>query len=231
MFLSNPAKSFCFIAYVSLVLIGCNTPQSADNRPISSISEAGNEFPFSTMEPTVYQADIIVAASGIERKMFVARNGQLRRSDFNVGESSQFSILQTDKDYLISANGKMFAEDSGGELGTVLQAPFDELTGILLYGRARPEFTSLGRENDLSEYGVRLNGDGPAAAVIFINETVGLPVRQEFYSIRAGERTLQYSVEVRNLKLETEAGLFEIPAGFRQTSISAVRSSLHKTDK
>jgi hypothetical protein len=203
----------------------------AESNAVPVISEVVSDIPFATKEPETYQAEIVVTSSGIERRMFIARSGNLRRSDYNVGEPNQFSILQSDKNYLIAANNKIFAENTAGQLSAALGGPFDEFTSTLLYSRRRPDFKSLGSENGLSKYSVRLDKGHAAEAVIFVDEAAGFPVRQELYSLRGDERTLQYTVEIRNLILETDPGTFEIPAGFRQTSIEEVRRSLAGNDE
>ncbi|HMJ08452.1 MAG TPA: hypothetical protein VK468_05570, partial [Pyrinomonadaceae bacterium] len=56
--------------------------------------------------------------------------------------------------------------------------------------------------------------------IIFVNDEVGLPVRQEFYTKNdAGERVLQYSVELRNVRLEADDALFSVPRQFRKVSV------------
>lgn len=231
MFLSNPAKFFCLSAYLTLIFTGCFAQHKAESNTAPLISEALSDIPFSAKEPEIYQAEIVIHSNGIERKMFTARSGNLRRSDFNLGEPNQFSILRTDKNYLISLNKKTFAENTAGGPSASLGGPFDEFTSTLLYSRSHTDFTFLGREDGLEKYSVRLDGSDSAEAVVFVDEAASFPVRQEFSTLRGDERILQYTVEVRNLKLETGPGTFEIPAGFRQTSIEEVRKGLVGNDE
>lgn len=231
MLLSNPAKFFCLSAYLTLILTGCFAQYKAENNTIPLISEAQSDLPFSAKEPEVYQAEIIVTSSGIERRMFVARNGTTRRSDFNIGESNQFSLLQTSKNYLIAKEHRTFAENTTGQPANTLGGPFDEFTSSLLHARMRSSFTLLGSEGNLQKYSVRLADSDTAEALIYVDEATGFPVKQEFYTLRGEERILQHSVEMRNFRLETDPGTFEIPAGFRQTSIVEVRNSLNGNDE
>ena len=59
--------------------------------------------------------------------------------------------------------------------------------------------------------------------MIYVDESLGLPVKQEFFSINGNQRTLEYSVELTNIRREIDTGVFEIPPGFRQTSIDEFR--------
>jgi len=54
--------------------------------------------------------------------------------------------------------------------------------------------------------------------LIYIDPTVGIPVKQEFFSVHDEQKTLQYTVELQNIVLEVEDSLFEIPKDLQKVS-------------
>lgn len=217
MFLSNPAKSF--LASILLLLAGCSFWQNNQNTSVPLISEPKNEFPFSAKEPENFQAEIVVTSGGTERKTFIARNGEKRRIDYNFGEETQHSVLQTNKEYVISNRKKIFAEFLPRGGSSMNQPPQNDLTAELLNRRDYANFEQLSLENNLMKYRVRINESDASEILIYVDEASGLPIKQEFFSVDAEQRTLQYSVELRNFKLETSDEFFVIPAGFRRVSV------------
>jgi hypothetical protein len=77
----------------------------------------------------------------------------------------------------------------------------------------------MGRENNITTYRVRFGDAASSDALIYINEDIGIPVKQEFYSINGDRRTLEYSVEFQDLQLTAEDDLFKIPDGFKKVSV------------
>ena len=83
-------------------------------------------------------------------------------------------------------------------------------------------------ENDLKKFRV-IFGEADTAqseTIIFVDEKIGLPVRQEFYSLADGQRTLTMTVELKNLKLEADGALFTIPPDHKRVSSEEFRASL-----
>ncbi len=219
MFLSNPAKFFLASILLFFVFAGCRFWQNNQNTSVPLISETKDEFPFSTKEPEIFQAEIVVTSGDTERKTFIARNGERRRIDYNFGEENQHSVLQTDKEYVISNRKKIYAEILPRSRLSANQTPQNDLTSELLNRRDYAKFEKLGREDNLTRYRVRINESDASEILIYVDETIGIPVKQEFFSVNGEQKTLQYSVEMKNFKLETGDKLFAIPAGFRKVSI------------
>jgi hypothetical protein len=217
MFLSNPTKIFLTGFIFVCCFSGCGYQETAESNGLTPPS-AAPEFPFSTSEPEIYQAEIVISANGVEQKIFVARSGPNRRVDYDFGGPNQRSILENDKKYLISFRNKIYAEAgiSNGD-----QTATNPLADELLNVREFMDFERLGEENGLTKYRARVRDSDASEVIINIDEPLGLPVKQEFFSINGEERTLEYSVELKNIRREIDAGVFEIPQGFRQTSIEA----------
>lgn len=215
MVLSNPAKFFLVASLFLLICTSCRFWQNNENKPVPLVSDIKSDIPFSTIEPENFQAEIVITANGIERKLFVARKGELRRVDYDFGEQNQHSVLETNKRYLLSSRQKTYAEvvtPSGTDMS-------DPLAEQLLNLREYAKFEDLGIENNTETYRVKVGDSDSAEIIIYVEQASGLPVKQEFFSTNGEERTLQYSFEMRRVKLETDAGFFRIPADYRIVSI------------
>ncbi|MEJ7698746.1 MAG: hypothetical protein WKF71_03750 [Pyrinomonadaceae bacterium] len=99
MFSSNVVKIGFVVILFALLCNACSFWQSADNENTSTApvpvvdAEVKSEIPFSTKEPDVYQAEIVVATGASEEKMFAARNGNYRRYDFTFSDNSPISLV------------------------------------------------------------------------------------------------------------------------------------------
>ena len=80
------------------------------------------------------------------------------------------------------------------------------------------DFEEVGRDGSVIQYKVRVNEGSASEMVVFYDQTIGLPVKQEFYSIEGETRTLQYSFELRGFKTEADESVFQIGKEFRKVS-------------
>ncbi|MEO8648702.1 MAG: hypothetical protein ABI539_06015 [Acidobacteriota bacterium] len=170
-------------------------------------------FPFTTIEPPIFQTEVVVKTTESERVTFIAENGKKRRVEFDPGGSRSRVLIYSDKTYLLDIKDRTFVEYplAGG-----LSVADDPFRSLLIGGKPYAEFVKLGSENGIDKFSVRLDDSGLSEALIYVDTQLGLPVKQEFYSISADGRTLQYSVELRNIRLEADESLFRIPDGFRR---------------
>ncbi len=102
------------------------------------------------------------------------------------------------------------------------------LTGEWLNAKPDAKFSKLDAENDLSKYLVTLNDAENAETIVFVDEKIGLPVRQEFYSRRGEQKNLTYTVEIRNFKSQTEDNLFAIPKDFRKVAAKELLTAMRQ---
>lgn len=223
MILSNPVKSFLLALAILTFCFGCRfwqNPANTNTSPGSEgIPEDKSDLPFSTREPDVYQARIVVTAGGVERVTFVAKNGKLRRCDYNVGEKEAATWLMADREYLLLPGKKIYAEQPLPAQDAPLSAGLDSLTAEWLNIKAVSKFEDLGTENGLRKFSARLNDSDTSEILLFIDEASGLIVRQEFYSIGGERRDLLYSLQLQDLRLEAGEDLFKIPEDYRKVSI------------
>lgn len=228
MFSSNLTKFSVTLALIFLLFPACGWWQRSDNSnspatpPVAD--ELKSEIPFSSKEPEHFQAEIVVTAGGAERRTFIARNGANRRWDFNFGAKNQLTNLQTDKNYLILPARRIYAENTAGAETVSTDDWTDFLTTEWLSQKTEASFEKLETAGNLTKYRVRLGDNDASEIFLYIDEKIGLPVRQEFY---AGEqKVLTYSFELKDLKLETDADLFAVPADFKKVSAEEFRKIL-----
>ena len=108
MFLSTPVKICVVTLCLSPIFAGCSLWRSNENTSSLAASQPRIELPFSTREPDVFQTDVVVRVGETERRMSIARNGALRRLDYDVGTDNQHGVLITDKEYLLFFKRKAY---------------------------------------------------------------------------------------------------------------------------
>jgi len=213
--LSNPRKFFPVIATLLLFLPACRFWQAGDQRsPLTG--EAANEFPFITKTPGVFQTRVVVTAGAVTQRYFIARAGDRWRMDYSVGEPGEGSVIYNGSEYYVSFPRKVYAEKilAQGE-----SAAPDDVMGDLLYHKPNANFEKIGRENNITTYRVRFGDATSSEALVYVNEDVGMPVKEEFYSVNGDQRTLEYAAEFQDLKLTAEDDLFKIPDVFKKVTV------------
>ena len=175
-------------------------------------------------EPEVFQAEIVITANGSENKKFMARSGNNRRFDYNPGVKNHVSVVQTDKILTLLADKKIYTETSL----TANAAAQNDLTSELLNAEESATFTKIGTENSQTQYRVSFGDteNTKSETLIFVDENINLPVRQEFYSLDGGQRILTMTIEMRNFKMEAANDLFTVPKDFKKVSADEFKKIL-----
>ena len=212
MFLSTPAKIFHATWCLIIIFTGCSVWRGNENSSVTFASEPKNEYPFSVVEPAVFQADLVIRSGEVERHMLLARDGNLRRIDFDVSTENHHAVLITDKEYLLFFKRKTFEEHA---LSANAATFYEPLTTHLLSTREYAEFDEVGREGSKIQFRARFNESANSEVLILFDEAIGLPIRQEFYAIESDERKLQYTVELSNFSKEISPDVFDVPRDFR----------------
>jgi hypothetical protein len=229
MFSTNSKKNFAVFALLLLISgAGCRFFQSSNSdtpKPFT-LEEIKSDIPFSTKEPEVFQAEIVITANGSEGKKFIARSGNSRRFDYNVGAKNQVSVVQSDKIYTLLANKKIYTETAFGQSFPAR----NDWTSEWLNAKTDAEFTKIGTENNLTQYRVSFGETAKSEMLIFVDEKISLPVKQEFYSLENGQRNLTMMIELRNFKAEASNDLFAIPKDFKKVSAEEFRKILQSED-
>lgn len=214
-------KNLAAFLLILLMCASCRFFQSSNTETPKTFTpeEIKSNTPFSTKELEIFQVEIVITANGVENKKFVARSGNNRRFDYNVGTKNQVSLIQTDKIFTILANKKIYME-------TALSANFptqNDFTGEWLNAKTNAEFTKTGTANNLTQYSVNFDN---SEILISVDENTNLPMRQEFYSIENGQKTLTMTIELTNFKAETANDLFVVPKDFKKVSAEEFRKIL-----
>ena len=213
---NDSKKNFAAFALLLLICAGCRFFQTANSdlpKPFTP-EEIRSDIPFSTKEPEVFQAEIVITADSVENKKFIARSGNKRRFDYNFGAKNQVSVVQTDKVLTFLADKKIYTETAL----SANSAAQNDWTSEWLNAKTDAEFTKIGTENNLTQYRVSFGEAGKSETLIFVDENIGLPVRQEFYSLENGERVLTMTIELKNFKAEAANDLFIAPKDFKKVS-------------
>lgn len=232
MFSSNSAKVLFVFLFAAILFSSCWSWQKAESETPAPtpfvVEDLKSDVPFLNKEPENFQAEFVVTASGKTDKTFMARNGGNQRLDYNFGEKNQFAILQTadNKTFQVISAKKIYAENLSDTNISNTENPFDFLTTEWLNQKTDAKFEKLGAENDLTKYRAVFDENGKSEALIWIDEKIGLPVKQEFYSISGEQKTLNFTFEMKNFKSQTDESLFEIPKDFRKVSTEEFRKSL-----
>jgi hypothetical protein len=180
---------------------------------VTFASQPKTEYPFVAREPEVFQAELVVRTGETERRMFIARNGEKRRIDYDVGSDDQHGVVLADKEYLLFYKRKVFEERPMSSTAAELYEP---LSAQVLTAHDFANFEEINRDRSVVEYTARINESSNSESIIFFDESIGLPVRQEFYSVEGDERKLQYSVELQGFRTEADPELFVVPKNFRR---------------
>ncbi len=218
MFSSNSLK-IIFLAAM-LFASACSFFQSnpaADASPTPFVAEElKSAIPFSTKEPTIYQTEIVVAANESVDKVFTARNEGNRLTIFNYQTESEISLLQIGgQTFIIAANRKIYAEK---EAGAQSETADEFFTAEWLNQKNGARFETLPPENNLARYRVNLDDAANSEIIIYVDTQIGLPVKQEFYSVAGEQKTLTLTMELRNFNAQIESKFFEVPKDFRKVS-------------
>lgn len=217
MFLSNPAKSFLASFLILLSVAGCGWLKTGENTAGPTVPEPKSRLPFKTKEPENFQCEIVETAGGVQRRMRLARKGNWRRIDYDLGEKNQKAVLKTDKEYLIDLGRNSYAEKPV-LAGNTAAPQFSDLTHELLTAGQRVEFEELDREGSIVKYKALDDNAETGEIIIHYDENIGMPVKQEFFTINGGERVLEFSIELVNFKTEPDKDLFTIPTGYSRVS-------------
>jgi len=223
MILLNSVKIFTVA-----VLLGCQScsywrgqNNAAPALPFVA-EELKSEIPFSTKEPDVYQTEIvIIGENGFEEKTFVARNAANHLMIFDFQKNNESSVLQIDgnQTFLIARPKKIYAESSSPNVAAKAETTDSFPTVELLNRKNDAGFENLGAENNFIKYRIESDSAANSESIIFVDEKIGLPVRQEFYSTAGAQRHLTLTVELKNFNTQTDAQLFEIPKDYRKVSV------------
>ncbi len=215
--LSNPANFSVSLCLLLLLLQGCGSATSDQETPEPQIAEPISTLPFATKEPAEYQATFVTRAGGIETLTFAARKGMNRRTDHRLGTEGQMNVIESDKAYRILPGKRVYTEQDFDQ-SLPPDRPFAGFTDQLLNVRMGAAFEETGSENGLTVFRVSFDDSPGSEALIYVSQELGMPIKQEFYSVSGGQRMLTSVIELRDVKTAVDDSIFAVPDGFKRVA-------------
>lgn len=220
MFLSKSRRTLLFPAIFALLVQGCGSNAPTRNNTASPAGPRNASKPFPTKEPTVFQGDLIVSNGTNEERYFVARDNDNWRFDTYRDGLPSLTQLRSDKVYTIDHSRRAYAVEVYADLKDFDTSYFNALSWYFFRGANYIDFTEAGRDGTLVRYKARMLKDSKNDVSITIDETTGIMVRQEITSQKernAEGAPVVYVFEVRDLNLDVDDSVFEIPSGYSRT--------------
>ena len=171
----------------------------------------------------------------------VARSGDDRRVEFKLPDGTPLVYLDhNNHHYVIVPGRKQFAELTQEATGVQMQKlmtpgqlveDLKELKGVERAG----EEPMNGRVAEKYRYNASTNtntkaGEVKAEAFVYVDKETGLPLRAELNAASSGDvkgmKAARVVAEMRDIKTDIEASLFEVPAGYAQVAPEKVREQI-----
>ena len=202
--------------------------------------------PFSTREPDRYHATRIITSSDGDSgtapprvtRVLIARDGDKRREDYESDSALRtvylevpagtFVLLPAKKLYadIKSASANVLLDGSGADLpppGLLNESPgarFEKLGSEKLDGRAATKYRVTSAESTSGT-------EAPSVTLIWIDEALGMPIRSET-EVSAGDHRAKLTIELRDIELQVDPKLFELPNDYKRAEDSELRDWLRR---
>lgn len=171
----------------------------------------------------------------------VARSGDDRRVEFKLPDGTPLVYLDhNNHHYVIVPGRKQFAELTQEATGAQMQKLMtpgqlvEDLKDLKGVERAGEEPMN-GRVAEKYRYNASTNtntkaGEVKAEAFVYVDKETGLPLRAELNAAGSGDikgmKAARVVAEMRDIKTDIEASLFEVPAGYAQVAPEKVREQI-----
>ena len=202
--------------------------------------------PFPTREPARYQATRIVSSSPGQQaaniqgsstpttqQTFIARDGEKRREEMEMLPGVRVTYLQLSSGrYVLYPEKKLYAEmrldGGGGAASTSQSVPSDFGPDKLVKGaHIAARYEKLGTEEVNGRMTTKYRVTGPqeegSETIVWADESLGMPVKFESTS----KDGAKYSMELRDIKQEVDAALFELPKDYQKVEHKELISNLN----
>lgn len=241
------ARALALAAFLALTILGAGTScrrsrvePAANANAAGAASEAGATTPpFSTREPERYQWTRVItgqaagegAATGgqpaVSQSVFMARDGERRREDYEILQGVRLTVLRLPEgSFTLYPAKRIYAELGGAEAGGGRTVPPDFSADKLVNAsRAAARYERLGTEEIMgratTKYRVTVQGTQPGESmetIIWVDESLGMPIKSESTTRSEATGESRYTVEYRDIKLETDPALFVLPKDYRKVT-------------
>jgi len=216
----------------------------------SNSESATNGVTINAREPAKYSATLqlsLETAGGDKTiglpslSVQVARSGDDRRVEFKLPDGTPLVYLDhNNRHYVIVPGRKQFAELTQEATGVQMQKLMtpgqlvEDLKDLKGVARAGEEPMN-GRVAEKYRYNASTNtntkaGEVKAEAFVYVDKETGLPLRAELNAASSGDvkgmKAARVVAEMRDIKTDIEASLFEVPAGYAQVAPEKVREQI-----
>jgi hypothetical protein len=193
--------------------------------------------PFPTREPERYQWTRVitwVAGAGnqpaVEQSVFMARNGDRRREDYEVLQGVKLTVLRLPEgSYTLYPAKKIYAEIGGegsGQASAARNVPPDFSADKLVNAsRTGARYEKLGNEEVFgrmtTKYRVTTGGGQSGESsetILWVDESLGMPIKSESTTRSEAAGESKYTVEYKDIKLEADDSLFVLPKDYRKVT-------------
>jgi hypothetical protein len=246
------AASACQQAAVTNTNTNSNTSNAntagANANQITTAVPAGSVI--NAREPEKYSATLVFTAEteGGDKAIAVptlsadvARNGQQQRLSFKLPNNEQLVYIDSaDKHYVISPTRKQYAEltpeATGFEIQRLMtpgqivkflekQRGYERVGEETLNGRAAEKY----RYANTTQTGTQA-GNVQSEAFVFVDKETGLPLRAILSSAATGSvegvKGVRIVAEMRDIKTDVDAAMFEVPKDYSQVTPQQVRQQI-----
>jgi hypothetical protein len=214
---------------------------AANSNTASGTDETATTPPFSTREPERYQWRRVItglvmmekSATGepaVKQEVFMARDGDKRREDYEILRGVKLTVLRLPEgSYTLYPAKKIYAETgaAGAQANGARTVPPDFSADKLVNAsRVGARYEKLGTEEvdgrATTKYRVTTKGaqggGNASETLIWIDESLGMPIRSESTTRSEATGESKYTVEYKDIKLEADASLFVLPKDYRKVS-------------
>lgn len=231
------------IAFLALTILAAGAScrrsavePAANSGAAGAEGEAATTPPFSTREPERYQWTRVITGAGdkagggqpaVSQSVFMARDGEKRREDYEILQGVKLTVLRLPEgSFTLYPAKKIYAELGGAEQGGARTVPPDFSADKLVNAsRTAARYERLGTEEVMgratTKYRVTATGAQPGEAIetiIWIDESLGMPIKSESTARSEASGESRYTVEYRDIKLETDPSLFVLPKDYRKVT-------------
>lgn len=214
-----------FLIIFALFCSSCGFWRSSENVNSNAIEisdEAKSNIPFESKEPEIFQTEIVITNflnnEKTEKKYFLARSGNKTLTVFNRGAKAENSILNDGtKTFFINSETKTFRENQSiSNSVSSSDETLEFLTTEWLSKKTGASFEKLETQNNLTNYRVRLSDSSASEIILAYDETLKMPVKQEFYSILGEQKNLTMTIELKNFQTAADEKLFVLPQDYKR---------------
>lgn len=237
-------RALLAIVFIALPFLGCSRQAAPPTDSSTAKPLVASSPPFSTREPERYQGTRITTIehsspdpNRTTKTTTIARDGINRREEYETISGVRLIYLENAAgQFVLLPSAKLYANLDESQADTGLP-PSDDITAgvadaLLNQVNNEASYEKLGAEElngrTVSKYRITHLGGGSTAAtsttLIWIDEGLGMAVRSESSSGTSGD-PFKVITELRNIELEADRKLFELPKDYKQVSHQALANA------